>query len=340
MDKKTIRDIDVASKRIVLRVDYNVPVEDGVVTDSLRIAAGKPTIDYLLEQGCSLVLISHLGEPKNGPEPQFSLEPVAVKASEVLGKAVTFVSDCIGAETAKIVADMKPGDIVLLENLRFHPEESANDEAFAKTLASYGEVYVDDAFAVIHRAHASLVGITAFLPSVAGFLVEKEVNSINKAIDNPTRPLVAVIGGAKINSKIEVLKNLIPRVNALFIGGAMANTFLAAKGLAVGKSLYEPDQIEVAKDIIGQASLAGIELFLPLDVVVTDNLEMATGVRTVGVSEVGEGDIIADLGPDSVNQLDELLAQKGTVIWNGPLGITETPAFAAGSKLLADKIIA
>lgn len=323
----------------MVRVDYNVPVKDGLVTDTLRIVAGKPTLDYLLAEGCSLVLISHLGEPKEGFEDKFSLAPVAKAAREVLGREVRFIADCLGDEAATAASGLKPGEIILLENLRFHPEETANDGEFAKALASYGDIYVNDAFAADHRSHASLVAITQFLPSVAGLLVEKEVQLITAAIDNPTRPLVAIIGGAKIDSKIEVIKNLIPRVNALFIGGAMANTFLAAQGFAVGKSLYEADELEVAKDIMGQASLAEIQFLLPIDVVVTDNLETASNVRTVLAQNVGENDIIADLGPDSVAQLAELLSQKGTVIWNGPLGITETLEFASGSAAMGKLII-
>jgi phosphoglycerate kinase len=340
MKKKTIRDIDVAGKRVVVRVDYNVPIKDGKVTDDARIVASKPTIDYLLAQGCSLVLISPLGEPKAGPEAKYSLEPVAEKASEILGKPVKFLPDCLGNETDDVVHNLQPGQIVLLENLRFHAEETANDDGFAKTLASYGDVYVDDAFAAVHRAHASMVGIPKHLPAVAGFLVEHEVDTITTALENPTRPLLAIVGGAKISTKIEILNNLLPKVNAIFVGGAMANTFLGAEGKNVGKSLQETDQYELANSIVKQAGEAGVQVFIPTDVVVTDSLEAATNVRAVSVDAIGESDIIVDLGPDSIAQLQPIFDQKGTVIWNGPVGITETPEFAKGSRALADAIIA
>jgi phosphoglycerate kinase len=340
MNKQTIRDIDVTGKRILVRVDYNVPVDGGVVGDTLRIESSFPTLKYLLEKGCSLVLISHLGEPKDGPDQALSLAPVAVKAAELLGHEITFVPDCVGETAANAVANLQSGGILLLENLRFHPEETANDDVFAAELAKHGEIFVQDAFAAAHRAHASMVGVPRHLTAVSGLLLEREVSTILGALQEPARPLLAIIGGAKISSKISVIEFLLERVDGLLIGGAMANTFLAAQGHKVGKSLYEPDQMDLANEIMLKADQAKIKCFLPTDLVVTTDLKNPVDAHTVGIDEVGEADIAADIDGSSLSQIDEILSQKGTVIWNGPVGITETPEFAKGSIELANKVIA
>lgn len=331
--KKTVRDIDVKGKKVIVRTMLNVPIEDDKVGDAMRLRAAKPTIDYLLEQGAVLILISH-----HSHEGQ-SLEPVALALEEVLGREVTFVSESIGPTANEAVAKLQPGDVLMLENLRFHTQEEANDETFAKTLAGYGEIFVQDDFTTCHREHASMIGIPKYLPAVAGLGVEKEVLTITEALHNPKRPLVAVAGGAKISTKIPILSFLLPKVDTLFIGGAMANTFLAAQGLNVGKSLVESDQIENAKQIIEAAAEQNKTLLLPVDVVVTTDIETARDVRTVLVGDVVADDIIADLGPQSVEQLDAAIKPEGTVIWNGPVGVAEEDVFANGTKAVADKII-
>ncbi len=331
MTKKTVRDIDLAGKKVLVRVDYNVPVKDGVVGDTLRIQASFETINYLLDQDCSVVLMSHLGRPDGKPDNKYTLKEVAAKAAELLGKPIEFLSDCIGDDVKSKVNGMKSGDIVLLENLRFHAEEEANDDGFAKQLADLGEVYVDDAFAAIHRAHASTVGVTKYLPAVAGLLVEKEVDTLTSAMEKPDRPMVAIIAGAKISTKIEVLDNLLAKVDSLVIGGAMANTFLAGQGHPVGKSLVEADQIETAKRVMGDSITKGVELFLPEDVVVSKKADAAEEVRTITLGQVTDDDIIVDVGPESVEQVNIEIDAAKTVIWNGPLGITEVPEFAKAS---------
>jgi phosphoglycerate kinase len=346
MNKQTVRDIDLTGKRVLVRVDYNVPIKDGVVGDTLRIKSSFDTLNYLLEQKCSIVLMSHLGRPDGKPEAKYSLAPVAQKTSELLGQPITFIDDCVGDAVAKALAAMKPCDIIMLENTRFHPEEEANDPDFAKALSAWGEVYVDDAFAAIHRAHASTEGVTHYLPSVAGLLVEKEVKYIQGALEHPNRPLVAVVGGAKVSSKIEVLEHLIPMVDVLMLGGAMANTFYLAQGHEVGKSLAEPDQVDVARHLLELATTENCELVLADKVVVSEAIDAPTNVRTVQLTAVGANDYIVDAGPEFGTSLGALVNgfldfdHVCTIIWNGPLGITEIPEFAHGSASLADAIIA
>jgi phosphoglycerate kinase len=331
--KQTVRDIDVKGKRVLVRAPLNVPIKDGSVTDEMRLKAVVPTLKYLLEHDAKLILMSH--HSKEG----VSLKPVAPALGSLLGKEVRFIPDCLDDACRQDISQMKAGDIVMLENLRFHKQEEANDDAFAKSLAELGEVYVDDDFTVMHREHASVVGVPKHLPAVAGFLVEEEVTSITEALENPKRPLLAIVGGAKISTKIELLDNLLPKVDAILVGGAMANTFFAADGKSVGKSLQEEDQHELAERITKEAADKGIQLFLPIDLVVSDSAEKPLHVRTVGIDEVDPSEIIVDFGPKSVDQLKDMLAQKGTVIWNGPMGIAEVPEFAKGSQLLADAII-
>jgi phosphoglycerate kinase len=331
--KKTVHDIDVKNKTIVLRAMLNVPIKDGKVGDKMRLKAALPTISYLISQGAKIVMISH-----HSHEGQ-SLEPVAGALSELVGRPVAFASDCIGEVALAAVKALPSGGLLMLENLRFHPEEEANDEEFARTLASYGDIYVNDDFTTCHRSHASLVGIPKFIPAVAGLEVEEEVNTITSSIDNPKRPLVAIAGGAKISTKVPIISFLLDKVDVLFVGGAMANTFLLAKGLEVGNSLVELDQVETAKQIIKSAEEKGKTLLLPIDVVVTTDVKEALNVRVMLAGDVGIDDIIADLGPMSVLQLNEAIKPEGSVIWNGPIGIAEQKEFANGTEMVAEEII-
>ncbi|MCX6725577.1 MAG: phosphoglycerate kinase [Candidatus Saccharibacteria bacterium] len=331
--KKTVHDIDVKNKTIVLRAMLNVPIKDGKVGDKMRLKAALPTINYLISQSAKIILISH-----HSHEGQ-SLEPVAGALSELVGRPVAFASDCIGEVALAAVKALPSGGLLMLENLRFHPEEEANDEEFARTLASYGDIYVNDDFTTCHRSHASLVGIPKFIPAVAGLEVEEEVNTITSSIDNPKRPLVAIAGGAKISTKVPIISFLLDKVDVLFVGGAMANTFLLAKGLEVGNSLVELDQVETAKQIIKSAEEKGKTLLLPIDVVVTTDVKEALNVRVLLAGDVGIDDIIADLGPMSVLQLNEVIKPEGSVIWNGPIGIAEQKEFANGTEMVAEEII-
>ena len=333
-NKKTVRDVDVANKTVLVRAMLNVPIKDNQVTDTARLVAAKETIDYLLKQQVSLVLISHHSDEKQ------SLAPVASALAKLLGRPVKFLDSCIGQAVATGIQGLQPGDILMLENLRFQPGEKANDPQFAKTLASYGQLFVEDDFTTCHREHASIVGIPQYLEAVAGLALESEVRTIAEVLENPKRPVAAVLAGAKISTKIPILSFLIDRVDAAFVGGAMANTFLLAQGLNVGQSLVEPEQIGLAKQILSKANNQGKKLLLPIDVVVADNLDNPTNVRTIMATEIADSDIIADLGPKTVAQLNDIIDPAGSVIWNGPVGIFETPAFAVGTKAVADIIIA
>ena len=338
MKLRSVRDINVKNKKVLLRVDYNVPISSGIVGDPLRIESSFETIRYLRTKGCAIILISHLGRPDGKPDAQYSLAPVSKKAGQLLGQHIGFVPECVGPRAAAAAKDLQGGEIILLENTRFHAEEEANDKGFAKQLADMAEVFVDDAFAVIHRAHASTVGVTKHLPSGAGFLVEKEVATITGSLQYPARPLVAVIGGAKVSTKIDVLMNLINYVNRLFIGGAMANTFLAAEGHPVGKSKHEPEHFKTVKKILKAAKSADVEVVLPVDVIAAKSFEHGPG-RLVPVKEVEDDDYIVDLGPKTVAKAFNPLDFRGSVVWNGPLGVTEVPDFAHNSRLLAENII-
>lgn len=333
MTKKTVRELDVAGKKILLRVDYNVPLENGQVRDDFRITASLPTINYLLEQNCALILASHLGRPEGKVNPELSLAPTAETLADLLERDVAFVPDIVGEKAQAAAADLEGGQLILLENLRFDEREEKNDAEFAKQLASMAEVFVDDAFAAIHRAHASIVGVAKLLPAVAGLLVEKEVDTITEALESPSRPLLAMIGGAKVSDKIELLNNLIKKVDTLVIGGAMANTFLAAQGVKIGRSVYEPGQTATAKRILDTAK---IRLVLPADAVVAEEIRPPTAVRSApSLDMVGKGDFIADIGPQTIEQVGGLIMDAGTVIWNGPFGLAEIPEFANGSLALA-----
>ncbi len=334
MHKQTVKDINVTGKTVLVRTMLNVPIDDdGSVGDKKRLESAVPTLQYLLEQGAALVLMSH-----HSHEGQ-SLAVVAPVIAELLGCDVAFADDCLGEATTAKVQALRPGQVLMLENLRFHPEEEANDEAFAKQLASYGELYVNDDFTTCHREHASMVGVPKFLPAVAGLSVETEVNTITAALDNPKRPLIAVSGGAKISTKVPIISFLLQKVDALMIGGAMANTFLAAEGLQVGKSLIEDDEFEIARNVMDTAKANNKTVLLPVDVVVTSDIDAHQNVRVVATNEVGEDDIIVDIGPASVGQLKQIVDPKGTVIWNGPMGIAEDEVYDDGTLGVAQVII-
>jgi phosphoglycerate kinase len=336
MRKKTIRDLDLAGKRALVRVDFNVPIDDhGEILDDLRIRAALPTIEYLRDHGARVVLCSHLGRPKGKLNESFRLTPVAKRLSELLGAEVKTTSDCVGPEAELAVGAMSPRDVVLLENLRFHAEEEANDADFAQRLAALADVYVNDAFGTAHRAHASTEGVAHYLPAVAGLLLEKEVDYLSRVVSEPQRPVGAIIGGAKVSDKMAVLRNLLTKVDVLVIGGGMANTFLKAQGKSVGDSLVEDDQLETARNVVWEAAQGGVRLLLPIDVVVADRFAADAASRTVDVDAVPDGWRILDVGPRSVASYGEVLGGCRTVVWNGPLGVIEFPAFAGGSEALA-----
>jgi len=333
MEKKTLKDIDVSGKRVLVRADFNVPLdESGHITDDRRIRAALPTIRYLREQGAKVILCSHLGRPKGKVVETLRLTPVAERLSELLGVEVRKADDCIGASVASLVAAMKPGDVVLLENLRFHEEETANDPGFAKQLASLADVYVNDAFGTAHRAHASTEGVTRFLPAVAGFLLERELTFLGRALAEPSHPFVAVLGGAKVSDKIGVIENLLPKVDRLIVGGGMANTFFKAQGFDVGESLLEEDKVPLAKELL---SRAGEKLVLPVDVVVADAFSADARHKTVQVDSVPSGWRILDIGHKTVKLFSAILGTAKTVVWNGPMGVFEFPAFAVGTVAIA-----
>jgi phosphoglycerate kinase len=344
VNKQTIRDIDLDGKTILARLDWNVPIKDGQVTDPYRIEATKPTVEYLLDRGCKVIITSHLGRPDGKADPAYSLEPAAAKATQVFGRQVKFVGDCVGPEVEKAAHDLQAGELLCLENVRFHPEEEANDPEFAKQLAALAEVYVYDAFAS-YRPHASTEGVTHYLPAVAGLLVEKEVDYISGAIEHPKRPLIAVIGGAKVSTKLEILTNLIPKVDAMLLTGPIANTFALGYGHPIGQSVAERDQLDAVKKLMHIGDTENTLLIIPEEVVVSKSMEKPDDVRTVMIDEVAEDDFIVDAAPSYgrtlQNTIDEFLDldEQSTVIWNGPLGITEIKEFRAGSRAMADAII-
>ncbi len=337
MRKKTVRDIDVAGKRVLMRVDYNVPMdaESGRILDDKRIKATLPTLDYLRLAGAKIVLVSHLGRPKGERDPRLSLAPVAERLSELMGEPVQTVDDCIGAEVQEAAAALAEGEVLMLENVRFHPEEEANEAEFAKALASLCDVYVNDAFGTAHRAHASTEGVARLRPAVAGFLMEKEINFLSWAVEDPERPYAAIIGGAKVSSKMGVLEALLERVDKLLIGGGMANTFLKAEGFDVAESLVEDDYVDEAKRIEEKARERGVKLLLPADVIVAERFEADSPARRVSVKDVPAGWRIMDVGETTIDVYARALADCKTVVWNGPMGVAEMPSFAHGSHRLA-----
>ena len=340
MGKRSVNTIDARGRRALVRVDYNVPLKDGAVADDTRITASLPTLQLLIGQGARVILMSHLGRPKGAPDPAQSLRPVAARLSELLGKPVAFASDCVGPEAEQKARALRDGDVLLLENLRFHPGEEKNDPDFARQLASLGDLYVNDAFGSAHRAHASTEGVARLLhPAVAGLLMEKELAYLGQALDHPRRPFVAILGGAKISGKIDVITALLLRVNRLLVGGAMMFTFLRAQGRATGRSLVEDDKLEIAREVLNQARARQVELLLPVDCVASASTGGRQPTRVAPLDGSGEGlradEIGVDIGPATVQRFARALRDAGTIVWNGPMGIFEVKPFAAGTLAIA-----
>jgi phosphoglycerate kinase len=334
-NKKTIKDIDVRGKRVLVRVDYNVPIKDGTVGDDTRIRAAMPTLEYLLEQGAAVILCSHLGRPKGSPNPKYSLRPVAAYLAELLGKPVEFSEDCIGLVAQAAASALQPGGVLLLENTRFHPEEEKNDPEMSRQLASLADIYVNDAFGSAHRAHASTEGVAEFLPAVAGFLLEKEIRYLGQAIANPEQPFVAILGGAKISDKIGVIRNLLKTADQVLIGGGMANTFFKAQGYPVADSLVEDEVLDTARELLQDGTG---KLRLPVDVVIGDRFEADAESKTMPMGPVPEGWRILDIGPETISAYAKTISSAGTVVWNGPMGVFEFPRFAQGTFELAKAV--
>ena len=342
MTKLTIQDLDLRSKRVFIRVDFNVPLKDGVVTDDTRIRETLPTLRLAMEKGGRLVLASHLGRPKGGPEAKFSLKPAAKKLEELLGKPVAFAADCVGPDAEAKSKALKYGDVLVLENVRFHPEEEKNDESFSKQLAALCDgVFVCDAFGSAHRAHASVVGITKFVTqAAAGLLMERELAYIGKAISNPTRPFVAIIGGAKVSDKIEVVENLMKIADAMLIGGGMAYTFLKAQGVCIGKSLVEEDKLDLARKILADVKQKNFKLLLPLDNAITPEFKADSPTKIVEVAAIPADQMGLDIGPKTIAAYSAEIAKAKTIVWNGPMGVFEMPAFAKGTLAIAQAVAA
>jgi len=337
MGRMTVRDIEISGKRVLVRVDFNVPLDEatGKITDDGRIRATLPTIKYLIERRARVILMSHLGRPKGKVVDNLRLSVVARRLSQFLGQQVGTTSDCVGPEVEKSVASLKGGDVLLLENLRFHPDEEAGDASFAQALAKLGDVFVNDAFGAAHRAHASIVGITNYLPSVAGFLMEKEIKNLGSLLENPAHPFTALLGGAKVSDKVSVMENIIDRVDSLLIGGGMAATFLKAKSYEVGLSLIETDRLDTAAGLMEKTTKRGVRLLLPVDVIVADETNIEAKVETVSVANIPEDKKIVDIGPQTIKNFSEELQKCKTVFWNGPVGIYEIPQFARGTQEIA-----
>ncbi|MDL2236540.1 phosphoglycerate kinase [Christensenellaceae bacterium OttesenSCG-928-K19] len=339
MMKKTIEDIDVNGKKVLVRVDFNVPLNDkGEITDETRIQAALPTINYLLGHNAKVILMSHLGRPKGEVKPEYSLAPVAKRLGELLNTKVVFAKDCVGEEAQKAVDSIEDGQVVLLENLRFHKEETANDSEFAKQLASLADIYVNDAFGSAHRAHASTAGVTEYLPAVAGYLIGKELDVMGKALEDPMRPFIAILGGAKVSDKIGVIENLLTKVDTLIIGGGMANTFIKAEGYEVGNSLVDNERLDLANDLLDQAKKKGIKIMLPSDFIVAKELKEGVPTQTVAVDDIPADSMALDIGPSSRIIFANEIKSAKTVIWNGPMGVAEIPEFAGGTKAVAEAL--
>lgn len=336
-NKQTVADVDVKGKKVLVRVDFNVPIANGEVVDDRRIRAALPTIRYLLDNGASVILMSHLGRPDGKVDAKYSLAPVGAKLSELLGRPVKMAEDSVGLKVHAIARTLEVGEVMLLENLRFHAEEEKNDPAFAKDLAGLGDLYVNDAFGAAHRAHASTVGVTSFLPSVAGFLMEKELVTLGSALEAPERPFIAIIGGGKVSSKIKVLRNLLQKVDKVLVGGGMANTFLMAMGQEMGNSLVERDQLDTAKAIMAEA---GDKLVLPVDqiIAVEPTADAPSKVNSVGTAIASDWEVY-DIGPETVKMFGQIGSEAKTIVWNGPLGYYEEPKFGAGTRGLAELLI-
>jgi phosphoglycerate kinase len=335
MKKQTVRDFDPRGKRVLVRVDFNVPIEDGKVKDDSRIRAALPTIGYLLDHGAAVILMSHLGRPKGKVVESLRLRPVAQRLSTLLGRPVPITGDPLGVGTRDAVARLKPGQVLMLENLRFHPEEEANEDEYAKTLASYGGVFVNDAFGTAHRAHASTVGVAKYLPAYAGLLMEREIEVLSGLLESVEHPFAAVIGGAKVSGKIGVLNNLMGKVDAFLIGGGMANTFLVARGYSVGKSLLERDLVDEARAILENAEKRGVQFLLPTDVVVAKEVTRGAEHKVVPANKIPNSWSVVDIGPQTTEAFKGALEPARTVFWNGPLGVFEVPTFGDGTRAIA-----
>ena len=336
MNKLTVKDLDVKGKRVFVRVDFNVPMDENQnITDDKRIRAALPTIQYLIDQGARVILASHLGRPKDQPEDKFRMDPVAKRLAELLGKEVTKVDDCIGPEVETAVAGLKDGDVLLLENVRFYPGEKKNDPEFAKNLAGLAEIYVNDAFGAAHRAHASTAGIAQYLPAAAGFLLQKEIEVMGKALNDPERPFVAILGGAKVADKIGVINNLLQKVDTLSIGGGMAYTFLKAQGYEIGTSLLDADSLTLAKELMEAAKERGVKFLLPVDIVIADRFAADAAYEVVPADQMRAGWMGMDIGPQTVELFSQEIKTAKTVVWNGPMGVFEMPNFAKGTQAVA-----
>ncbi len=331
--KRTIDQVDLSGKRVVIRCDFNIPLDDSLqITDDSRLRAALPTINHVADEGASVILCSHLGRPNGEPIPELSLAPVAKRLRRLLGKDVIFAPDCVGPKVKNLVSQLKPGDVLLLENLRFHPEEEQNDETFAAELGSLGDVYINEAFGTAHRTHASIVGITRYMKvSAAGYLMRREVEYLEGAVENPTRPFVAILGGAKVSGKIGVIENLGKKVDKVIIGGGMAFTFIKAMGLEIGRSLVEDDMLEFAKGIQEHAISRGVKFYLPVDCVVAASLDPGAETKILPVQEIPEGWYGLDIGPASVKLFGEVVQNAKTILWNGPMGMFERDAFSRGT---------
>jgi len=341
MDKLTIKDLPLTGKKVLVRVDYNVPMNDqGEITDTTRIDASLPTLNYLLDNGAAVILMAHLGRPKGKVNPKYTLAPVAQCLSEKISRPVQFVHDCIGKEAEEAAAALKNGEVLLLENLRFHPEEEKNDMEFARQLASLADVYVNDGFGVSHRAHASVEGVTHFLPAAAGFLMEKEIAFLGNAVDDPVRPFAAVIGGAKVKDKIAVIRSLIKKADVILIGGGMANTFLVAEGYNLGKSLVEEESISIAKELIAEAAANNTKMLLPVDLVMAEKFDKDAKHEAEDVDKLNPEYMALDIGPKTAELYAKTLAGMKTMVWNGPMGVFEMPAFAEGTRKVAEAMAA
>ncbi len=336
MQKQTVHDVDLQGKRVLMRVDYNVPLNDqGEITDDARIVKSLGTVKYCLEKNARVILMSHFGRPKGKPDPKMSLKPAAERLSKLIGKNVALLPDCVGPEVEKHVAAMKDGDVAVLENLRFHAEEEKNDEAFSKKLAALGDLYVNDAFGTAHRAHASTVGVTQYLPAVAGLLVAREVEYFDRAITNPERPFVTILGGAKVSDKVKLITNLLEKVDYLLIGGAMAYTFYKVLGIGIGTSKFEPEGVKAAEEALAKAKAKNVPLLLPVDRVISEQFAANVPTQTVE-GDIPEGWMGLDIGPKTVEKYKEILAKAKTVVWNGPVGVFEMQPFDRGTRGLAE----
>ncbi len=340
MNKKTVRDIDVTGKKVLVRCDFNVPLdkETGKITDNRRIRAAIPTIEYLIDHNAKVILCSHLGRPKGEFNLKYSLKPVAEELSKLLGKEVKLAKDVIGEDAEKLTSEIKEGEVVLLENVRFHKEEEENNPEFAKKLASFAEIYVNDAFGTAHRAHASTAGVADYLPAVSGFLIEKELEFLGNALDNPERPFVAILGGAKVSDKIGVIENLLDKVDTLIIGGGMAYTFYKAQGHSIGTSICEEDKIDLANDILSKAKEKNVEILLPIDNHVSAEYSNEAEDKYVESAEIPEGFMGLDIGPKTIELFKNAIKNAKTVVWNGPLGVTEFSKFEEGTKAIAEAL--